>query len=147
MKKVLIDIVLCVVLLVSIVVNIFLLMKEKDDNKYNLYECSFIELEENYEKSKVSTIDYDDIGRIVYENISYIEKFNDPEEYKMIKESRKNVKENNYEYIDDKNSIVEKYEFDYTVDNNNDEQYIWVKHVIDEYVKNGYTCKVITNEE
>lgn len=149
MKKNLIYIILSILLLISISINIYLLVKKesKNNTEYNFYKCSLIEKEDGYENKKTSIIKYDNIGRAIFENIEYREKFNNDEEYKMVKEARMNVKENNYEYIDNEHSIVDRYEIDHSINDKNIEKFSWVKYIIDEYKKNDYTCKKITNEE
>ena len=149
MKKKLFYIILSIVLLISISINIYLLIKIESNNntEYNFYKCSFIEKEDDYENKKTSIIKYDNIGRAIFENIEYRETFNNDEEYKMVKEARMNVKENNYEYIDNEHSIVDRYEIDHSIDDKNNEKFSWLKHIIDEYKKKGYICEKITDRE
>lgn len=140
MKKYLGYLILGLALLVSIIINGFQFISN-DDN--NIYECSKIAREDDYEMIETVIIEYDKIGRIISENIKYVEKFNDDNEYKLIKESRMSVKENNYRYNDKENSIIDEYNLDFTIDENNNEQFTWVKYILDNYNDKEYACKTI----
>lgn len=148
MKRKIWYIVPIVLLIISIILNIFQFTNKNkcDANEYKLIECQKIEQKENYQRIEKSIIKYDNIGRAMSEKFEYIDKYNSAEEYNFIKDYKTKNKDYDYKFFDDDYSIIESVENLHNVDENNNEQFVWVRHIINNYTTNGYTCKNVNKE-
>ena len=138
MKKYLGYLILSLVLLVSIIINVFQFVGNKDSN---IYECRKTTKQDDYKMVETVLIEYDGTGRVISEKIKSVEKFNDANEYKLVKESRVGSKENNYKYKDKDKTIINAYELDFMNGEDDEEIFAWIKYILDGYNEKGYTCK------
>lgn len=146
--------ILLVLLAISLILNGLLLLKkdstyiqvsgEKITTTENSYECTLKNSTENEDFVETIThyINFDKIGNVIKLVDKHKWKYSDLVKYNEYVDLYKDDENGNYTFDEKNLIIITTAETDYTKasDNQNQNNNLWIKHVIDDYIENGFVC-------